>query len=241
MITNLVAHLTQFTAQQNHQHSFILYNFPKFSVLSIDRPTELGRVQQLRLWQDRQVNSTCRGREGEREEGTMMGRVGGVLAEVFVCLSLLHHNSNYTVAVAVAVLGRCLPADPVHITYMTASVSGQRKRLRPLQRSLNQLMRLWSFWLGISIYLSIYLPRPARPSLQIPLAHIKNHQFTQGTWVMLAVKWRYKVEPPKTNSDRKTNTMYHMHSLGASKCMHVVHSVGFVIAVGFSGFTLINP
>ena len=29
-----------------------------------------------------------------------------------------------------------------------------------------------------------------------------------------------KVEPPKTNSNRKTNTMYHMHTLGASKCMH---------------------
>ena len=25
----------------------------------------------------------------------------------------------------------------------------------------------------------------------------------------------------------KTNTMYHMHTLGASKCMHVVRSVGF--------------
>ena len=37
----------------------------------------------------------------------------------------------------------------------------------------------------------------------------------------------YKVKPPKTNTHRKTNTMYHMHTLGASKCMHVVHSVGF--------------
>ena len=40
------------------------------------------------------------------------------------------------------------------------------------------------------------------------------------------------VEPPKTNNDRKTNTMYHMHTLGASKCMHVVHSVGFAMGVG---------
>ena len=47
-----------------------------------------------------------------------------------------------------------------------------------------------------------------------------------------------KVEPPKINNDRKTNTMYHMHTLGASKCMHVVHSVGFVIAVGFGWFYL---
>ena len=48
----------------------------------------------------------------------------------------------------------------------------------------------------------------------------------------------HKVEPPKTNNDRKTNTMYHMHTLGASKCMHVVHSVGFAIAVGFGQFYL---
>ena len=36
-----------------------------------------------------------------------------------------------------------------------------------------------------------------------------------------------KVEPPKTNSDHKTNTMYHMHTLGASKFLHVIHNVGF--------------
>ncbi len=42
-----------------------------------------------------------------------------------------------------------------------------------------------------------------------------------------------KVNPPISNTHRKTNTMYHMHILSASKCMHVVHSVGFVIAVGF--------
>ena len=41
-----------------------------------------------------------------------------------------------------------------------------------------------------------------------------------------------KVEPPKTN------TMYHMYTLGVSKCMHVVHSVGFAIAVGFGWFYL---
>ena len=41
-----------------------------------------------------------------------------------------------------------------------------------------------------------------------------------------------KIEPPKTN------TMYHMHTLGASKCMHVVHSVDFVIADGFGWFYL---
>ena len=50
----------------------------------------------------------------------------------------------------------------------------------------------------------------------------------------------YKVEPPKTNIDRITNTMYHMHTLGASKCMHVVHSVGFAITVGFGWFYLIG-
>ena len=34
----------------------------------------------------------------------------------------------------------------------------------------------------------------------------------------------------------KTNTMYHMRTLGASKCMHVVHSVGFrlVLVLGIS-------
>ena len=29
------------------------------------------------------------------------------------------------------------------------------------------------------------------------------------------------VETPKTNIDHKTNTVYHLHTLGASKCMHV--------------------
>ena len=47
-----------------------------------------------------------------------------------------------------------------------------------------------------------------------------------------------KVEPPKTNNNHKTNTKYHMHTLGASKCTHVVHSVGFAIAVGFGWFYL---
>ena len=28
-------------------------------------------------------------------------------------------------------------------------------------------------------------------------------------------------------SHPKTNTMYHIHTFGASKCMHVIHSVGF--------------
>ena len=43
-----------------------------------------------------------------------------------------------------------------------------------------------------------------------------------------------KVNTPISNIDHKTNTMYHMHTLGASKCMHVVHSVGFAMG----GFTL---
>ena len=30
-----------------------------------------------------------------------------------------------------------------------------------------------------------------------------------------------KVETPKTNIDHKTNIVYHLHTLGASKCMHV--------------------
>ena len=34
--------------------------------------------------------------------------------------------------------------------------------------------------------------------------------------------------------------MYHMHTLGASQCMHVVHSVGFTIGVGFGWFYLIS-
>ena len=34
--------------------------------------------------------------------------------------------------------------------------------------------------------------------------------------------------------------MYHMHTLGASKCMHVVHSVGFAFGVGFGWFYLIK-
>ena len=32
--------------------------------------------------------------------------------------------------------------------------------------------------------------------------------------------------------------MYHMHTFGASKCMHVVHSVGFAIDIGLVGSTL---
>ena len=47
-----------------------------------------------------------------------------------------------------------------------------------------------------------------------------------------------KVEPPISNTHRKTNTMYHMHTLGASKCMHVVHSVGFALGVGDGWFYL---
>ena len=31
--------------------------------------------------------------------------------------------------------------------------------------------------------------------------------------------------------------MYHMHTLGASRCMLVVHSVGFAMGVGDGGFT----
>ena len=54
------------------------------------------------------------------------------------------------------------------------------------------------------------------------------------SWDLFA--WDYKVEPPQTNSDRKTNTIYHMYTLGASKCMHMVHSVGFAIVVGFGWF-----
>ena len=41
-----------------------------------------------------------------------------------------------------------------------------------------------------------------------------------------------KVESPISNTHRKTNSMYHMHTLGASKCMHVVHIVGFAMGVG---------
>ena len=33
--------------------------------------------------------------------------------------------------------------------------------------------------------------------------------------------------------------MYHMHTLGASKYMHVVHSDGFAMGVGFGWFYLI--
>ena len=42
----------------------------------------------------------------------------------------------------------------------------------------------------------------------------------------------HKVNPPISNTHHKTNTMYHMHTLGASKGMHVVHSVGFAMGVG---------
>ena len=48
-----------------------------------------------------------------------------------------------------------------------------------------------------------------------------------------------KVCVPKTTTERKTNIMYHMHTLGASKCMHVVHSVGFAFGGG-SGYTYVN-
>ena len=48
----------------------------------------------------------------------------------------------------------------------------------------------------------------------------------------------YKVKPPIPNTHHKINTMYHMHTLGASKCMHVVHSVGFAMGVGDGWFYL---
>ena len=48
-----------------------------------------------------------------------------------------------------------------------------------------------------------------------------------------------KIEPSKTNTDRKTNNMYHMHTFGSTECMHVVHSVGFAINVGFGWFYFI--
>ena len=35
-----------------------------------------------------------------------------------------------------------------------------------------------------------------------------------------------------------TYGMYHMHTLGASKCMHVVHSVGLAMDVGDGWFYL---
>ena len=43
-----------------------------------------------------------------------------------------------------------------------------------------------------------------------------------------------KVKPAISNTHHKTNTMYHMHTFGASNCMHVVHTVGFAMG----GFTL---
>lgn len=46
----------------------------------------------------------------------MMGEVGGVLAEVFVCLSLLHCHSNYIHSCSSGALLIRLPADPVHCT-----------------------------------------------------------------------------------------------------------------------------
>ena len=39
-----------------------------------------------------------------------------------------------------------------------------------------------------------------------------------------------KVNPPISNTHRKTHR--NMHTLGASKCMHVVRSVGFAMGVG---------
>lgn len=54
------------------------------------------------------------------QRGTMMGEVGGVLAEVFVCLSLLHCHSNYihscSSGALLISLPACLPTNPVHCT-----------------------------------------------------------------------------------------------------------------------------
>ena len=50
-----------------------------------------------------------------------------------------------------------------------------------------------------------------------------------------------KVCRPKTNAILQTNTMYYMHTLGASKCMHVVHSVGFRFALVLGRHTLNIP
>ena len=57
---------------------------------------------------------------------------------------------------------------------------------------------------------------------------------------MLVRQSLVKVKAPKTNIHSKTNTMYHMHTLGASKCMLVVHSVGIAMGVGFGGFYLLS-
>ena len=81
----------------------------------------------------------------------------------------------------------------------------------------------------IIMVLRSLLPRAISNTQKDPLLAIVFYQCSRK---------RGKVEPPKTNNDRKTNNMYHMHTLGASKCMHVVHSVGFAIAVGFNGSTL---
>ena len=48
-----------------------------------------------------------------------------------------------------------------------------------------------------------------------------------------------KVCIPKTTIKSKTNTMYHMHTLGAFKCMHVVHTGGFRCGGGF-GYTYLT-
>ena len=47
-----------------------------------------------------------------------------------------------------------------------------------------------------------------------------------------------KVKPSISNTHHKTNTIYRMHTLGASKCMHVVYGVGFAMDVGDGWFYL---
>ena len=52
-----------------------------------------------------------------------------------------------------------------------------------------------------------------------------------------------KVEPPKTISDHKTNTMYHMHTLGASKyvCMwYIVLVLRLLLVLGDSTLCAIH-
>ena len=48
-----------------------------------------------------------------------------------------------------------------------------------------------------------------------------------------------KVNPPIANTHRKTNTMYQMDTFGSTKCMHVVHSIGFAMGVG-DGWVYLN-
>ena len=73
--------------------------------------------------------------------------------------------------------------------------------------------------------------------MQLPISTWEPIYEGPPTHVGLGPKKRHS---QSTENNYGRTTMYHMLTLGASKCMHVVHSVGFAIVVGFGWFYLMR-